>query len=378
MKNSDIIVRIENILQIKDILGKLDQLSPTDLQSLLLALYEKRSEKIATQSIFDQYEANRFVRPSDVSQRLFAEIELLAFDLLPSDFDIVELSPVAPFGTNSVLTKNNQKKIMSTVRNLEVCADSTTALILECARQRKNLLRSNAKDDQKVKYATSMRNIRLQNFESIPGFVPHFKALTLATAGRDCGSETFETQACLEHVAFYLDYLTHLSQKNFWVGDISVAFSDIRIMEKLIELLDLEREQLGRVTQDSGFDVFRNFQIPLPMSVKSMEEMPDEFIRAYGLEKSFSFLSVVEEKIMKILTNKYPEIGFSIDLERIAGIGYYSNLCFKIVARNQKGDIFPLVDGGMVDWTQKLLQSRKERAFASGFGTELFCRNFKI
>ena len=377
MKNSDIIVRIENILQIKDILGKLDQLSPTDLQSLLLALYEKRSEKITVQSVFDQYGTNRFVRPSDVSQRLFTEVELLAFDLLPSDFDILELSPVVPFGANSVLTKNNQKKIMSTVRNLEVCADSTTALILECARQRKNLLRSNAKDDQNVKCATSMRNIRLQNFESIPGFVPHFKALTLATAGRDCGSEAFEIQACLEHVTFYLDYLTHLSQRSFWIGDIIVAFSDIRIMEKLIELLNLEREQLGRVTQDSGFDVFRNFQIPLPMSVKSTDEMPDEFIQAYGLEKSFSFLSVVEEKVMKLLIHKYPRISFSIDLGRIAGIGYYSNLCFKIATRNQRGDIFPLVDGGMVDWTQKLLQSRKERAFVSGFGTELFCHNFK-
>jgi hypothetical protein len=377
MEDSAIIARIENILKIENILEKLDQLSPTDLQSLLLATYERRAKNITAQSVASQYEKNKFVCPSGISQKLLTEIELLALDLLPSDFNAVELSPVVPFGTISALTRNSQKKIMSTVRNLEVCADSTTALILECARRRKDLLHDNAKNVQEVKCATNMRNIRLQSFADIPGFLPHFKALTLATAGRDCGNETFEVQSCLEHVSFFLDYLRHLSQKYFWVDGITVAFSDIRVMEKLIEMLKLNRTKIGRDTQNPGFDAFRDFQIPIPTTVKSMSKIPEEFIQTYGLRKSAFFLSKVEEEIANVLNQKYPQINFSIDLGRIAGIGYYSNLCFKIMARNKRGDVFPLVDGGMVDWTQKLLQSRKERSLASGFGTELLCQNFR-
>jgi hypothetical protein len=377
MKINGIIKRIENILGIEGILEKLDRLSPTDLQSLLLGLYEKRSEKISAQSIFNQYGTNRFVLPSAVSQRSFTELEAIAFDLLPPDFNVVELSTVAPFGINSALTKNNQKKIMSTVRNLEVCADSTTALILECARRRKNNLREDSGDIQQVKCATNMRNIRLQNFEDIPGFVSHFKALTLGTVGRDCGYEEFEAQACLEHVGFYLDYLEKLSRGNFDVGEVFVSFSDIRIMEELSVQVGMDREKIGQLTQVPGFDPFHDFNIQLPAKVRSLSEISPEFAKFYGLEKFVSFLSIVEEKIVKVLIHKYPKVIFLVDLGRVAGIGYYSNLCFKIMARNKNGQIFPITDGGIVDWTQKLLQSRKERALASGFGTELFCLNFK-
>ena len=58
-------------------------------------------------------------------------------------------------------------------------------------------------------------------------------------------------------------------------------------------------------------------------------------------------------------------------------MGYYTNFCFKITAKNKNKIKFPLVDGGFTDWTQKLISSKKERFLASGFGTELFCKNFK-
>jgi len=211
MDNSEIIARVEKALCIKGILDKLDSLPPTDLQSLLLALYERKPSKITAAALFKQYENNRFVQPSAVPQNFFSVAERFAFDLLPKDFTTVELSPVAPFGINSVLTKNSQKKIMTTIRNLEVCADSTTALMLECARQRKDCLKKEPKSSRVVKLATSMRNIRTQTFDNIPGFVPHFKALTLATAGRDCGDRAFEIQSCCEHIEFYLDFLDKLS-----------------------------------------------------------------------------------------------------------------------------------------------------------------------
>ena len=377
MENYEIIARVERALGIKGILDKLDRLPPTDLQSLLLALYERKPAKITAASLFEQYERNRFVCPSAVSQNLFASVERVALDLLPDKFNVVELSPVAPFGVNSVLTQNSQKKIMSTVRNLEVCADSTTALILECAHLRKKLLKNDSKSSQLIKLATNMRNIRLQNFKDIPGFTSHFKALTLATAGRDCGSEIVEIQSCLEHLMFYIDFLNNLHELGFKIGNINVVFSDIRITEKIIRNVDGDRKKLGLLSQNPQFDLFRHFHILFPAQIQFIEEISDEFVKKYGLAENIFFLSKIEEEVIKVLVRRSPHVSFSIDLGRIAGIGYYSDLCFKIRAHNNEDQVFPVADGGMNDWTQKLLQSRKERALASGMGTELLCQKFK-
>jgi hypothetical protein len=55
--------------------------------------------------------------------------------------------------------------------------------------------------------------------------------------------------------------------------------------------------------------------------------------------------------------------------ERADGRGYYSGLCFKLFG-TWDGDAIELGDGGLVDWTQRLLQSRKERLMISGLSIE--------
>jgi hypothetical protein len=55
--------------------------------------------------------------------------------------------------------------------------------------------------------------------------------------------------------------------------------------------------------------------------------------------------------------------------ERTDGRGYYSGLCFKLFGTWESDEI-ELGDGGFVDWTQRLLQSRKERLMISGLGVE--------
>jgi len=51
------------------------------------------------------------------------------------------------------------------------------------------------------------------------------------------------------------------------------------------------------------------------------------------------------------------------------GRGYYAGLCFKVNA-TYGGVTLEVGDGGVVDWTQQLLTSRKERLFTSGLGLE--------
>jgi hypothetical protein len=54
---------------------------------------------------------------------------------------------------------------------------------------------------------------------------------------------------------------------------------------------------------------------------------------------------------------------------RTAGRDYYPDLCFKLNGTWGDEDV-ELADGGLVDWTQRLLGNRKERLLISGLGLE--------
>jgi hypothetical protein len=56
------------------------------------------------------------------------------------------------------------------------------------------------------------------------------------------------------------------------------------------------------------------------------------------------------------------------DPHRAAG-GYYSALCYKLFA-TVGGQPYEVGDGGLVDWTQRLLGNRKERLMISGIGVD--------
>jgi hypothetical protein len=55
--------------------------------------------------------------------------------------------------------------------------------------------------------------------------------------------------------------------------------------------------------------------------------------------------------------------------DRPSGAGYYQGLCFKVFAV-MAGERVEIGDGGLVDWTQRLVASRKERLLISGLGLE--------
>ena len=59
--------------------------------------------------------------------------------------------------------------------------------------------------------------------------------------------------------------------------------------------------------------------------------------------------------------------------DRQEGRAYYRHVCFWIHAANDAGDAVHLVDGGAVDWTQRLLSNAKERLIVSGIGSERLC-----
>lgn len=379
MKPEKIIKRIVAESGMPGLLETLSAMSPTDLHSLLLDVYQRRISRISVRQVYEWAEKSRFTPPCKIDQRLLAEFDHLAYQILPEDFSAIELSPLAPFGLNGTLAKISQKNVLSTSRNLEISADPTSSLALVCAKERSKRLATNSQDSDNVQFSTSHRVTRQQRFEEIDGFSPHFKTFCLATAGRDTGSERFEKKSIIEHLSFYLSLMENLvASGKYAVSNVTVAISDIRIIETLVGLLDMDRAELGRNTQNRSYSAFDKYRVNLLKCVKSISELDSEIITGYGLGRAVELLGIAERDIVAPLRKTFPHVSFVFDLERIAGIGYYTTLCFKVSAETSSGTKFPLVDGGMSDWTQKILSSKKERALFSGIGSELLCGMFRI
>lgn len=292
-----------------------ERLSASDLQSLLLAVYDRRTRAATSGELAKRYAENRFVRPSSVDPRLFAEFDGLAYALLPEGFEAVELSPVAPLGSSSIVAGVSQNRIVSTSRNTEVAADLTNALALECAARRVALRKLGTERvglSRLVKLAASQRLVRAQPQMSAKS-LPHFRLFGMCTAGRDKGSHRFELEAVREHAEFYLRLLEALREVGRPMGSIRVP-------------------------------------------ITALPEGPPEVL--------------IESDVIAPLAERHPEVDLCLAPEREHGRGYYSGLCFHIYVDDPAGEANQLADGGLTSWTQQLANDRKERLFISGFGTE--------
>lgn len=305
----DRIVRKTGVPEIVEILAGL---GASDLQSLLLEVYSRRAQRGSLGDLVRRYAENRFVRPAVPAPADLLAFDALAFSLLPDGFEAVELSPVAPLGATSIVTGTSQNRIVSTVRNTEVAADSTNALALECAARRAALLHADPRSRQAVKLAASQRLMRAQELMG-PAQVPHFRLLGLCSAGRDTGSFSFELEALPEHIGLH------------------------------VGLLEAWRERGAGIA---------GLRVP----VTSLPDGPAA--------------AAVEERVIAPLASRHPDVEFFLHPEREQGRGYYSRLCFHVYAEDAAGEPVQLCDGGFTDWTQQLVGSRKERLLISGMGTE--------
>ena len=311
-----VIERIESQTGISGLVSILaDQLSPTDLQSLLLEVYRVRSQRIQPSAVLSDFESNRFVRPSAVSPASILEWEQIAFSHLPGGFEPMALSPVCPFGTNSAVAPIDQNWAVSTSRNTEVVSDSTNVLALECALRRRKILRTNSKSFEQVHLAASHRLLRAQKYAD-PKSMAHFSAFALCSAGRDPGNLQFELSTMGMHIRFYL-----VSLRSF---------------------LDLK--------------------VALHLSITDFGDNPRD--------------ELIETQLLSAIRAEFDGVDCALDRERTTGRGYYIDLCFHIHGTNSSGERLQLVDGGVVNWTQKYLSNAKERLIISGIGSERVCNEF--
>jgi hypothetical protein len=167
------------------------ELSPTDLQTVLLDVARTRSARVDAARLRQRWADDRFAQPAQVDPRRLAGLLARVWELLPTEFAGVELSPVTPLGTCGALGPVDQNRIVSTVRGSEVVSDPTNVLALEAAHRR----RSTPED---LHLAAHHRVLRAQRFP--PGYSAHFALLALVSSGRDRGSSGTELDFLRRHL----------------------------------------------------------------------------------------------------------------------------------------------------------------------------------
>jgi hypothetical protein len=163
-----------------------------------------------------------------------------------------------------------------------------------------------------IHLAASHRLLRTQHYND-PKLSAHFRVFSLGSAGRDRGDARFELEAIAQHIGFYVKAM---------------------------------RAFVGR-------------HLPLVLTLTVLTDNAQ--------------LRAGAEQLLERFGQELRDVEASFDPDRTAGRDYYRTLCFGIVGRNAAGKPIHLVDGGGVDWTQKLLSDAKERFVISGVGSDRVC-----
>jgi hypothetical protein len=353
-----------------------EELSPSDLQSLLLSVYRHRVQAIHEPGLLAQADRSALTVPSDIDARLLNRFDQIAF-AAAAEFEAIDLSPVSPLGATCVLGGIDQSNVLTTIRNAEVLADCTNAMALECARRRRKIA---GRSKQAVRLCSSHRVMRLQPFTA-PGQTAHFRLFGLVSAGRDEGSHAFEIRQLAEHIRFYLELFRALNDNGFSLETPLVELSDLTITEIALNSYGVTREDLrARVRAhlpESSERLLAERGITLPADVVDPAvELKDMAERLQVTAQLFRLITI-KERVVTPLQDAYPEARFRFNLARLAGLSYYTGLCLRISPLAPDGTRYPVADGGFTDWTARLLQDRKERLLTSGIGSEFVCRRYR-
>ncbi len=178
-----------------------NRLSGTDLRSFLLAVASERASRVQPSDALRQQRTDRFCEASDLDAVALATAQATALEMTASSqFEPVQLSPLAPLGTSSTFGSVPQNNVVTTTRLCEVVSDPTNALAL-VAGARRRLLRDRS---ETTRLSAVQRVVRAQQFDA-PGSFPHFSLLGLISVGRDRGSRRFEVDELTQQLTTLVD-----------------------------------------------------------------------------------------------------------------------------------------------------------------------------
>jgi len=310
--NSPIVIKILDRIGRPDLVSVLTKdLTGTELNTILLEVFSDLTSKLSPPLLLNRYQLNRFVKPSDLPVLELKRMELEVLELFNRlNFEPIELSPVSVLGSCSVVATADQDKVLTALRGTEVLADATNAIALHICD-----LKQRNKDfpdqPEMISFSTVQRHLRTPQI-NIKGFTPHFKIGCLVTAGTDRGSYSFEKESLLQHI---------VAMKTLYLDYYKV--DDVRF----------------RFLCRSGYD--------------SSERLA--------------------EQVKQFVVGKHPETVIDIIPNPEKEIDYYKGIQYKVDI-HVRGKTFEIADGGFVDWTQKLLQNKKERMLSTGIGFDFMYR----
>jgi hypothetical protein len=283
-----------------------EKLSGSELNTLLMELMHKKSSQLTPAAVLQQYHQNRFTGPSLLPLIAFTEFEVNLMKILGS------------FGYEGL--------ILSPVAPLGSCSVIATAhqhKILSATRGTEvvadvtNVMALEASQRKKDKrWAAQSPQDKLRLFTvhrhlrtppiKVAKFSPHFAILAWVVSGRDTGECGFEVESFIEQLHLY---------------------------KTLLE------------------DFLR-----LPLTVHL-------YPRA-----GYSTSARLEERINTAVESAH--FKFPVQWKEVqTPNAYYQGLQYKIFVQVEN-QWFEIGDGGFVDWSQQLLQNKKERLLIGSIGTE--------
>lgn len=288
-----------------------EELTPSELNSLLLEVFDRQTIRISPAELLQQYRKNRFVKPAEIDFMGLRTLETRILQVFETfQFRAVELSPVAPLGSCSVVATADQKKILSALRGTEVLADATNALALYAADLKKTGQWQPVLPTDQLRFSAIHRHVRTPQV-AVAGHTQHFKIGCLVSAGRDTGGFQFECESLAEHFAVLTAVLRDTLQ-----------ISNLRF--KLIQRGDTGN---GRML----------------------------------------------EQVKNHLQSLRNDLVIEAETDPARENQYYKGLQYKAII-TLHGQEHEIADGGFVDWTQQLLQNKKERFLITGLGVEWLFR----
>ncbi len=266
--------------------------------------------------------------------------------------DLISLSPLGIFGIDQLLTKTSPLKIAHIAgQSVDVVADPTIQLVVEAYRRRRG------KDQGDISLGAFHTCTRLQRYTDST-YKSVFEMFgTLDSRSRD-PSSNFE----IDTICGLIESYTALINDAYPGNVIDVVLGSLGVAKTLL-LRD------GQQDLSVGFkEKVEAFIEKFPTHLRGV--LPIELLTEAAFIADCDNMSVKSEvsKIGKVadkLVNiKGRNLNFSLD--RTQGLGHYSGLVFMLFANG-----IDLVDGGTVDWVQRLSSNTRERTVVSGMGTQL-------
>lgn len=351
---------IENGLSIHEALCQITQ---SELYSLLLFVTDSNVLKKSTSQLLQEFKSSSYTPSSTISQNQFLVFDMTLIDILPATYESIELSPISILGSNKV-THTSQKKIISTIRNLEIVWDS-------CIQLAYHHLQNN-KPNEDRDYATSHRLVRNQNFKNSQ-YTNHFRMLSLGSHIN--GSNIFlHLDKLTEHIDIIVKWLESAKLKNIISYDkIIVELSNIKHFN---QISDYHKNILLQDIRNKNIEMRENIE----SYQRDMNNNMDNIIAFLNniwyknIEKIIKDYAILENSLQKIKAHN-SECDVSIDYNRLHWTWHYNSYCYHISIKKDN-KIVTVADWWISNRTGQLMSNEKSAFVVSGLGTETILKLF--